>query len=101
MLQNQVDPPRLGISMPCRRVALAGVAKYESSVCQSSARSAVLSVVPSALSVLTMIDTFGHRAAALVAQQLGLRPAERAGKAQHRLRAHGLARDHDQQMLGQ
>jgi len=45
--------------MPCSRVALAGVAKYESSVCQSSARSAVLSVVPSVLSVLTMIDTSG------------------------------------------
>jgi hypothetical protein len=59
MLQNQVAPPWLGISMPCSRVALAGVANYESSVCQSSARSAVLSVVPSVLSVLTMIDTSG------------------------------------------
>ena len=59
MLQNQVEPPRLGISMPCSRVALAGVAKYELSVCQSSARIAVLSVVPSVLSVLTMIDTSG------------------------------------------
>jgi hypothetical protein len=35
------------------------MAKYESSVCQSSARIAVLSVVPSVLSVLTMIETSG------------------------------------------
>ena len=59
MLQNQVRPPLPGISMPCSSVALAGVAKYESSVCQSSARSAVLSVVPSAISVLTMTETSG------------------------------------------
>ena len=59
MLQNQVEPPRLGISMPCSSVALAGTAKYESSVCQSSARIAVLSVVPSAMSVDTMTDTSG------------------------------------------
>ena len=59
MLQNQVFPPWLGISMLCSSVALAGIAKYESSVCQSSERSAVLSVVPSAISVLTMVETSG------------------------------------------
>ena len=59
MLQNQVLPPWLGISMLCSKVALAGTAMYESSVCQSSDRSAVLSVVPSSFSVLTMIDTSG------------------------------------------
>ena len=45
--------------MLCSSVALAGIAMYESSVCQSSARSAVLSVVPSVMSVLTMIETSG------------------------------------------
>ena len=59
MLQNQVAPPRLGISMLCSSVALAGIAKYELSVCQSSARIAVLSVVPSAIRVLTITDTSG------------------------------------------
>ena len=40
-----------------------------------------MSVVPSAMSVLTMIETSGTCAAALVAQQLGPRLAEGLGEA--------------------
>jgi len=100
MLQNQVAPPRLDFdAVQQGRLGGRGEIRIVGVPVLGPQRRLVGRAV--GLERAHHDRHFGRRAAALVAQQLGLRLAERPGEAQRLRRRHALARDHDQEMLGQ
>ena len=102
MLQNQVRPPWLGISMACSSVALAGIAMYGIvgvPVLRADGR-----LVGRAVGHERAHHDrhFGHLAVALVAQELGARLAEGGREVAHLATGViGVPGDHDQQVLAE